>query len=123
MYRLQPQYGRDHTTRQVHNGIGKRSSLLDLLTNGAERLNRLVTLYQQLHDAVHARSGQSTPLPLVYVKTEHEACLAWMTKPFELYITVSPHLTKSAVVAAANAVAKWVAGEEAKLFIKDAPVF
>ncbi|OCF42348.1 vacuolar fusion protein MON1 [Kwoniella heveanensis CBS 569] len=84
---------------------------------------RLITLYQKLHDSVHARSGQSAPLKLVYLKTEHEACLAWLTKPFELYLTVSPQLSKSAVVAAANAVAKWVLAEEGRVFLKDAPVF
>lgn len=83
----------------------------------------LVTVYQRLHDALHARSGQPEPLRLVYVKTQYEACLAWMTKPFELYIAVSPHLSKAAVVGAANAVAKWVGAEEARVFIKDAPVF
>lgn len=46
-----------------------------------------------------------------------------VTKPFELYLATSPHLSKAAMVAAANAVAKWVAGEEGRLFLKDAPVF
>jgi hypothetical protein len=46
-----------------------------------------------------------------------------VTKPFELYLTVSQHLTKSSVVAAANSVARWVGLEEGKLFLKDAPVF
>lgn len=45
------------------------------------------------------------------------------TKPFELYITVSPQLSKSAVVAAANNVAKWVLAEEGRIFLKDAPAF
>ncbi|KAK4689819.1 vacuolar fusion protein MON1, partial [Tremellales sp. Uapishka_1] len=84
---------------------------------------RLMTLYQRLHDAVHARSGQSTTLKLIYMKTEAEACLAWITKPFELYLAVSPHLSKSAVVAAANHVARWVGNEEGKVFLREAPVF
>ena len=99
----------------------------------------LIVLYQRLHDTVHARSGQSSPLKLVYTKTDHEACLAWVssiatcpniinrfvqvTRPFELYLALSPRLTKSAAVAAANNVARWVAGEEGKVFLKDAPVF
>jgi hypothetical protein len=32
-------------------------------------------------------------------------------------------MSKSAVVAAANTVARWVASEEGKIFLKDAPVF
>ncbi|WWC67775.1 uncharacterized protein I206_101687 [Kwoniella pini CBS 10737] len=84
---------------------------------------RLITLYQKLHDVVHARSGQSETYKLVYMRTEHEACLAWLTKPFELYLTVSPQLSKSAVVSTANTVAKWVLAEEGRVFLKDAPVF
>ncbi|KAK6903907.1 vacuolar fusion protein MON1 [Kwoniella mangroviensis CBS 8886] len=84
---------------------------------------RLITLYQKLHDIVHGRSGQTQTYKLVYIRTEHEACLAWLTKPFELYLTVSPQLSKFAVVAAANTVAKWVLAEEGRVFLKDAPVF
>jgi hypothetical protein len=46
-----------------------------------------------------------------------------ITKPFELYMSVLPGLPKSAVVAAANAVVRWVTSEEARIFLKDAPVF
>lgn len=103
-------------------------------------MDRLVTLYQQLHDSVHARSGQSSPLRLVYIRTDKEAVLAWVsragrggdiaywsnsqiTKPFELYLAVNPQMTKAGVVGVANSVARWVGAEEAKLFLKDAPVF
>lgn len=45
----------------------------------------VLTLYQQLYDSIHAKSGQSSPLKLVYVKTDHEACLAWVSSlPSEL---------------------------------------
>ncbi|TXT10597.1 hypothetical protein VHUM_02102 [Vanrija humicola] len=84
---------------------------------------RLVTLYARVQDALYARSGQSVPLKLVYMATAHEAVLGWLTKPFELYVTVSPHLPMSAVVSTANKVAKWVNAEEGRLFLKDAPVF
>lgn len=46
-----------------------------------------------------------------------------ITKPFELYMCVSPSLPKSAVVAAANLVVRWVTAEESKIFLRDAPVF
>lgn len=84
---------------------------------------RLITLYQRAQDALYARSGQQTPLKLVYLATNNEAVLGWLTKPFELYVAVSPKLSMSAVVGAANRVAKWVAAEESRLFLKDAPVF
>ncbi|KAG8951703.1 Vacuolar fusion protein mon1 [Tulasnella sp. 424] len=85
---------------------------------------RLITLYQIVHDAVHARSGQpGGPLKLYFVKTEEECILGWITTPFELYVTTSPKLPKSAVVSAANAVSRWVKKHEGELVLRDAPVF
>ncbi|KAF4599518.1 Vacuolar fusion protein mon1 [Pleurotus pulmonarius] len=68
---------------------------------------RLLTLYQILHDAIHAKSGQGGMLKLQYIKTEKESVLGWITQPFELYITLSPMLPKSAAVGAANSVVRW----------------
>ncbi|KAI0320195.1 trafficking protein Mon1-domain-containing protein [Amylostereum chailletii] len=84
---------------------------------------RLITLYQILHDNIHAKSGQDLPLKLQYIRTEKEGVLGWITQPFELYVTLSPWIPKTAVVGAANAVARWVKKEEAHLFLRDAPVF
>ncbi|KIO25653.1 hypothetical protein M407DRAFT_75427 [Tulasnella calospora MUT 4182] len=92
--------------------------------DGADEKRRLITLYQIVHDAVHARSGQpGGPLKLYFVKTEEECMLGWITTPFELYVTTSPKLPKSAVVSAANAVSRWVKKHEGELVLKDAPVF
>jgi len=84
---------------------------------------RLITLYQTMHDAIHAKSGQDLPLKLQYIRTEKEAVLGWITQPFEMYIAVSQGLPKSAAISAANAVALWVKKEEGRLFLRDAPVF
>lgn len=46
-----------------------------------------------------------------------------ITQPFELYLAMSPLVPKSAVVNAANAIARWVQREEKRLFLRDAPVF
>jgi len=83
----------------------------------------LVTLYQTMHDNIHAKSGQDLPLKLQYIRTEKEAVMGWITQPFEMYITVSQGLPKSAVISAANAVARWVKKEEGRLFLRDAPIF
>ncbi|KAH8825219.1 trafficking protein Mon1-domain-containing protein [Flagelloscypha sp. PMI_526] len=88
-----------------------------------EDRRRLITLYQVIHDAIHAKSGQAEPLKLQYIRTEKESVMGWITQPFELYIAISPRLPKSAVVGAANSVARWVKKEEGRLFLKDAPVF
>ncbi|KAI0039675.1 DUF254-domain-containing protein [Auriscalpium vulgare] len=84
---------------------------------------RLITLYQTLHDGIHAKSGQDLPLKLQYIRTEKESVMGWITQPFEIYITLSHWLPKSAAVNAANAVSRWVKKEEARLFLRDAPVF
>lgn len=41
---------------------------------------RLVTLYQVVHDNIHARSGQKGPLKLQYVRTEREAVMGWVSR-------------------------------------------
>ncbi|KZT50777.1 DUF254-domain-containing protein [Calocera cornea HHB12733] len=84
---------------------------------------RLITLYQQVHDALHARSGQKEALTLQYIRTPREAIMGWITKPFEVYLALSPHLPKPACVSAANMVVNWAKKEDGRLFLKDAPVF
>ncbi|KAG8933825.1 Vacuolar fusion protein mon1 [Tulasnella sp. 418] len=92
--------------------------------SGLDDQRRLVTLYQILHDAVHARSGQpGGPLKLQYIRTEKESVMCWVTTPFELYVALSPLLPKSAAVSAANSLTRWVQKEEERLFLRDAPVF
>ncbi|KAJ8509306.1 hypothetical protein ONZ45_g8521 [Pleurotus djamor] len=91
--------------------------------NNAMDQRRLITLYQVLHDAIHAKSGQREMLKLQYIKTEKESVLGWITQPFELYISLSPMLPKSAAIGAANSVVRWVKKEESRLFLRDAPVF
>ncbi|OAX38771.1 DUF254-domain-containing protein [Rhizopogon vinicolor AM-OR11-026] len=84
---------------------------------------RIITLYQIIHDAIHAKSGQTGNLKLQYIRTEKEIVMGWITQPFELYVVLSPRLPKTAVINAANAVTRWVKKEESQLFLRDAPVF
>lgn len=84
---------------------------------------RLITLYQTLYDAIHAKSGQESTLKLQYIRTERESVMGWITQPFELYMALSPRLPKSAAVGAANSIARWVQKEEKRVFLRDAPVF
>ncbi|KAJ9109166.1 hypothetical protein QFC21_000495 [Naganishia friedmannii] len=84
---------------------------------------RLITLYQHIYDGIHAKSGQLAPLKQFYVRTEFEACMGWSTTSFELYLTVASEIPKHSVVAAANAIVRWIGKEESRLFLRDAPVF
>ena len=105
---------------------------------GSKDLHRLLGLYDRAYQAIHgfghlARSAKlqesvgpslaPPPLKMHYLKTSHEAVLAWITQPFELYLTLSPWLPKAAVVTAANSVAKWVKKHENSLFLLSPPVF
>ncbi|KAG2353562.1 hypothetical protein BDR07DRAFT_1291087, partial [Suillus spraguei] len=56
---------------------------------------RIVTLYQIVHDAIHSKSGQTGSLKLQYIRTEKEIVMAWMTQPFELYVVLSSRLPKA----------------------------
>lgn len=47
---------------------------------------RLTTLYQLLHDAIHARSGQAEPLKLQYIRTEKESVMGWVSSFLHLLI-------------------------------------
>ncbi|KAF9221613.1 DUF254-domain-containing protein [Gyrodon lividus] len=91
--------------------------------DGHEERRRVITLYQTVYDAIHAKSGQSGPLKLQCIRTEREIVMGWITQPFELYVVLSPRLPKTAVINAANAVTRWVKREEGQLFLRDAPVF
>ncbi|KLO16737.1 DUF254-domain-containing protein [Schizopora paradoxa] len=92
---------------------------------GLAARRRVITLYQTIHDAIHAKSGQGAKeaLKLQYIKTDKDCVMGWITQPFELYISVSPDLPKSSIVDIANTVARWVKREEGRLFLRDAPVF
>jgi hypothetical protein len=44
---------------------------------------RLVTLYQTIHDALHAKSGQpSGPIKLQLIRTDTECVMGWASPPF-----------------------------------------
>lgn len=44
----------------------------------SQYLARLLTLYQTLHDAIHAKSGQEETLKLQYIRTEQEGVMGWV---------------------------------------------
>lgn len=51
---------------------------------------RLITLYQTLYDAIHAKSGQESTLKLQYIKTSQEAVMGWVR--FHVFSAASPPL-------------------------------
>ena len=141
MYRLQCRSTRTPTTMRMRNEGSCVCSRFRCFSNQV-LLPRLITIYQILHDNIHAKSGQESTLKLQYIRTEREAVMGWeaylvphifirgsvilhvqITQPFEIYLALSPLIPKSAAINAANAIARWVGKEEKRLFLRDAPVF
>lgn len=50
---------------------------------------RLITLYQTLHDNIHAKSGQEGTLKLQYIRTEKESVLGWVSLLPTLFICIT----------------------------------
>jgi hypothetical protein len=47
---------------------------------------RLVTLYQTIHDALHAKSGQAGgPVKLQLIRTDNECVMGWVSLPTACY--------------------------------------
>lgn len=57
------------------------------------------------------------------IDSSSEAVFAWSTTNFELYVATSPHLSRTALVAAAKTIVKWVKSHEHTLFLVSTPVF
>jgi hypothetical protein len=49
------------------------------MTNLLISFDRLITMYQVVYDAIHAKSGQSGPLKLQYIRTEKEIVMGWVS--------------------------------------------
>lgn len=41
--------------------------------------DRIITMYQVVYDAIHAKSSQSGPLKLQYIRTEKEIIMGWVS--------------------------------------------
>lgn len=71
----------------------------------------------------HPRLSADTRLKMHLVKSHHEQILGWITSPFELYLCLNPQLSKSAIVAVANSLTKWIKSNENDLFLVNAGSF
>ena len=43
-------------------------------------------MYQNLYDAIHAKSGQSVPLKMQCVRTDKETVMGWVKLPLRLLL-------------------------------------
>ncbi|TPX50273.1 hypothetical protein SeLEV6574_g01012 [Synchytrium endobioticum] len=81
---------------------------------------RLLLLYQHAHSKLYKRPHASK---VVFNVGAAESVLAVATSTHELYISFGPLITKTAAVAAANGLQKWVQRWEQGLFLTKAPSF
>ncbi|KAK3906928.1 trafficking protein Mon1-domain-containing protein [Staphylotrichum tortipilum] len=81
---------------------------------------RLMTLYHELHAALHAKHAH---LKVLHAVGEDAASLAWVTPVLEFYCVAGPNVSRAAMAQAANRVIQWAKREEERLFIIGGGVF
>lgn len=75
---------------------------------------RLMSIYNTLHDSVHARH--------THIKVQHGVSktadsFTWVTPIFELYCVAGPNVNRKALAQSANKILQWIHKEEERLFI------
>ena len=54
------------------------------MSNELISFDRIITMYQVVYDAIHAKSSQSGPLKLQYIRTEKEIVMGWVGLLFQV---------------------------------------
>lgn len=85
-----------------------------------EDRRRLMTVYHQLHAAVHARHAH---LKILHCVGEDATSLVWVTPVFEFYCVAGPNASRAVVTQDANRIIQWAKREEERLFIIGGGVF
>ncbi|KAI1419631.1 vacuolar fusion protein MON1 [Xylaria sp. FL1777] len=81
---------------------------------------RLMTLYSQLHAAMHARHSH---LKVLHCVSDEATSLAWVTPIFEFYCIAGPNTSRAVMTQGANKIMQWAKREEERLFIIGGGVF
>ena len=95
------------------------ASLAPAFTELVER-RRLMTVYHEIHAAVHAKHCH---LKVLHCVTEEATSLAWITPIFEFYCVAGPNVSRAAMTQGANKIIQWAKKEEERLFIIGGGVF
>ncbi|KAH0436187.1 vacuolar fusion protein mon1 [Colletotrichum camelliae] len=95
-------------------------SALDPVFSSLIARRRLMTLYHQLHAAVHAKHSHMRVLHSV---SEDATSLAWITPIFEFYCVAGPNVSRAVVTQGANKIIQWARREEERIFIIGGGVF
>lgn len=89
------------------------SSLDPVFTDPVKR-RKLMTLYSELHAAVHAKHSH---LKVIHCVSQDATSLAWVTPIFEFFCVGGPDVSRGALTQAANKIIQWTKKEEERLFI------
>ncbi|KAG6008312.1 Vacuolar fusion protein mon1 [Claviceps maximensis] len=81
---------------------------------------RLLSLYHELHAAVHTKHAH---LKVLHCLSEEATSLAWITPVFEFYCMSGPNMSRLAMTQGANKIIQWAKREEQRLFIIGGGVF
>jgi hypothetical protein len=81
---------------------------------------RLMNVYHDLHNSVHAKNAHMKVLHTVSVEA---TSLAWVTPAFEFYCVSGPNMSRAAMTQGANKIIQWAKKEEERLFIIGGGVF
>ncbi|PHH61554.1 hypothetical protein CDD81_291 [Ophiocordyceps australis] len=81
---------------------------------------RLMTLYHELHTAVHNKQAH---VKVLHRASDEVAALAWVTPAFELYCIGGPNVSRTSITQGANKIVQWAKREEQRLFIIGGAVF
>lgn len=95
-------------------------SALDPVFTSPMARRRLITLYHQLHSAVHAKHSH---MKVLHSVSEDATSLAWVTPIFEFYCVAGPNVSRGHVTQGANKIIQWAKREEERVFIIGGGVF
>ncbi|KAL5614716.1 uncharacterized protein BROUX77_000553 [Berkeleyomyces rouxiae] len=95
-------------------------SSLDPMFNEPLQRRCLMSVYHQLHMAVHAKHAHMKVLHAVSSET---TALAWITSTFEFYCVAGPNTSRAAITQGASKLIQWVGREKERLFIIGGGVF
>ncbi|OAA32814.1 Vacuolar fusion protein mon-1 [Moelleriella libera RCEF 2490] len=87
---------------------------------GVVERRRLMSLYHELHAAMHAKHAH---LKVLHSSSEEATSLAWITPVFEFYCVCGPGMSRSVMTYGANKIIQWVKKEEQRVFIIGGGVF